>query len=242
MIREDGRRPDDLRQVRMTPGYTRWAEGSVLIEMGETRVLCTATLEDKVPHFLKGLGQGWVTAEYAMLPRATHSRTPREVNKGKPSGRTQEIQRLIGRALRSVVDLKKMGEKTLLLDCDVIQADGGTRTAAITGAYAAMMLAFEQSMRLGQMTVNPVTDWLAAVSVGKLQQGLCLDLNYSEDSRALVDMNLVMTGRGGLVEIQGTAEAEPFTRQELEQFLDLGQKGIDELIKEQKKILGREEA
>lgn len=239
-MRLDGRRQDQLRAVKITPDYVKWPEGSVLIELGDTRVICNATVEDKVPVFLKGLGQGWVTAEYAMLPRATQTRTGREVNKGKPTGRTHEIQRLIGRSLRSVVDLKAMGERTVLLDCDVLQADGGTRTASITGAFVAMCIAFKKLKAQGQITQWPIKDWLAAVSVGKLDEGLCLDLAYAEDSRALVDMNVVMNGSGGMVELQGTAEGESFSRQELNGFLDLAESGIRQLIEAQQLVLGKD--
>jgi len=239
-MRVDGREPGQLRPVRITPNYVKWPEGSVLIEVGETKVVCNATVEEKVPAFLKGLEQGWVTAEYAMLPRATQIRTVREVTKGKQSGRTQEIQRLIGRSLRSVVDLKALGERTVLLDCDVLQADGGTRTASITGAFVAMVMAFKKLQEQGQLSTLPVKDWLAAISVGKLAEGLCLDLAYEEDSCALVDMNVVMTGSGKLVEVQGTAEGEPFSREELNAFLDLAQKGINQLIEMEKMILGKD--
>ena len=202
-------------------------------------VLCNATVEERMPAFLKGTGKGWVTAEYAMLPRATQTRTAREVNAGKPSGRTSEIQRLIGRALRSVVDMEKLGERTILLDCDVLQADGGTRTASVTGAFAAMALAVRKLQREGALHTMPVRDWLAAVSVGKIgSEGLCLDLAYEEDSQALVDMNVVMTGSGGLVEVQGTAEGMPFSREEMDAFLDLAKEGIDRLVLLQKEFLG----
>ena len=239
MKRVDGRDSGQLRPVSMAKGYTQWAEGSVLISMGDTVVLCNATVEDKVPGFLKGSGKGWVTAEYAMLPRATQIRTAREVNAGKPSGRTSEIQRLIGRALRSVVDLPKLGERTVLLDCDVLQADGGTRTAAITGAFVALALALRKMQREGRLDTMPLRDWLAAVSVGKTEaDGLCLDLDYGEDSRAIVDMNVVMTGQGAFVEVQGTAEGAPFGRDEMDALLDLAKEGIDQLILLQKEQLG----
>ncbi len=238
-MRVDGRDNRQLRPVKMTKGYIQWPEGSVLIEIGDTRVLCNATVEDRVPSFLKGSGRGWVTAEYSMLPRATQTRTGREVNSGKPSGRTSEIQRLIGRALRSVVDMNKLGERTILLDCDVLQADGGTRTAAITGAFVALGLALRKMQREGLLDSLPLKDWLAAVSVGKVAGiGSCLDLAYDEDSVALVDMNVVMTGSGGLVEIQGTAEGMTFSREELDVFLDLAKEGIDQLILCQKEQLG----
>lgn len=240
-MREDGRESRQLRPVKLIRDYIKWPEGSVLIEMGNTRVLCNATVEERVPAFLKGSGKGWITAEYSMLPRATQVRTAREVNKGRPGGRTSEIQRLIGRSLRSVLDPEKLGERTILLDCDVLQADGGTRTASITGAFVALCLALRKLQRTGLLASLPVKDWLAAVSVGKVEEeGLCLDLAYGEDSRALVDMNVVMTGAGSLVEIQGTAEGEPFSRQDLEGFLELAEKGIRELIACQKEILGED--
>jgi ribonuclease PH len=238
-MRLDGRENRQLRPVKITKGYSQWPEGSVLMELGETRVLCNATVEDRIPAFLKGSGQGWVTAEYAMLPRATQIRTGREVNAGKPSGRTSEIQRLIGRSLRSVVDMRKLGERTIILDCDVLQADGGTRTAAITGSFAALALALRKMQREGLLDSLPLKDWLAAVSVGKVEGiGPCLDLAYDEDSAALVDMNVVMTGGGGLVEIQGTAEGMAFSRAELDIFLDLAREGIQQLICCQKEQLG----
>lgn len=238
-MRIDGRENRQLRPVRMTKGFIQWPEGSLLIEIGDTRVLCNASVENRVPAFLRGSGRGWVTAEYAMLPRATQVRATREAVAGKLSGRTSEIQRLIGRALRAVVDMEKLGERTILLDCDVLQADGGTRTAAITGAYVALALALRKMQREGLLTAMPLKDWLAAVSVGKIEgQGICLDLAYDEDSRALVDMNVVMTGSGGLVEIQGTAEGEPFSRREMDDFLDYAKDGIDQLIMRQKEVLG----
>ena len=238
-MRIDGRENRQLRPITMTKGYIGWPEGSLLIGMGGTLVLCNATVEDRVPAFLKGAGKGWVTAEYSMLPRATQTRTAREVNAGKPSGRTNEIQRLIGRALRSVVDMDKLGERTITLDCDVLSADGGTRTAAITGAYVALALALRKLQREGLVNAMPLKDWLAAVSVGKVEGlGVCLDLAYDEDSRALVDMNVVMTGSGTLVEVQGTAEGAPFSREEMDAFLDLAWEGIEQLILLQKEILG----
>lgn len=238
MERVDQRNPGQLRQSKLIPYYTKFAEGSVMIEMGETRVLCNATIEDKVPPFLKGMSKGWITAEYSMLPRATQVRNQREANKGKLSGRTNEIQRLIGRSLRAVVDLEALGERTVILDCDVIQADGGTRTASITGAFVALVLALEKLVKNGQLKRLPIKDWLAAVSVGKVDDTLLLDLCFSEDSRAVVDMNLVMTGKGEFVEVQGTAEGSPFTGAELDSLLTLGRQGIAELIKLQKEILG----
>ncbi|MEA4900618.1 ribonuclease PH [Desulfitobacterium sp.] len=237
MKRYDGREADQLRPVKITRGFTQNPEGSVLIEVGLTRVLCTASVEEKVPPFQKGTGLGWVTAEYSMLPRATQVRTPREASKGKLTGRTMEIQRLIGRALRSVVDFKKLGERTIWIDCDVLQADGGTRTASITGAYVALYDAIQHLMEKRTLKENPLQDSLAAISVGKVDGVPILDLAYPEDSRAEVDMNVVMTGAGKFVEIQGTAEEVPFDRNELDQFLGLAEKGIRELMSEQKAAL-----
>lgn len=237
MKRYDGREADQLRPVKITRGFTQNPEGSVLIEVGMTRVLCTASVEEKVPSFQKGSGLGWVTAEYSMLPRATQTRTPREASRGKLTGRTMEIQRLIGRALRSVVDFKKLGERTIWIDCDVLQADGGTRTASITGAYVALTDAIQYLIKKGSLKENPLQDSLAAVSVGKVEGVPILDLAYPEDSRAEVDMNVVMTGAGKFVEIQGTAEEVPFDRSELDQFLALAEKGIRELMSEQKAAL-----
>lgn len=237
MKRYDGREADQLRPVKITRGFTQNPEGSVLIEVGLTRVLCTASVEEKVPPFQKGTGLGWVTAEYSMLPRATQVRTPREASKGKLTGRTMEIQRLIGRALRSVVDFKKLGERTIWIDCDVLQADGGTRTASITGAYVALYDAIQHLMEKRILKESPLQDSLAAISVGKVDGVPILDLAYPEDSRAEVDMNVVMTGAGKFVEIQGTAEEVPFDRNELDQFLGLAEKGIRELMSEQKAAL-----
>lgn len=237
-MRQDGREPNDLRPVNITRHYIEHAEGSVLIEVGRTKVICSATLEDKVPPFLKGKGEGWITAEYGMLPRATGQRNMREVNRGKQGGRTMEIQRLIGRALRSVIDLKKLGERTLWIDCDVIQADGGTRTASITGAFVAMVDACDWLRRNGMIDKLPITDFLAATSVGIVDGQPLLDLMYTEDSRAGVDMNLVMTGSVGLVEVQGTGEAGPFSRQQLDQLLALAQSGVERLIMIQRATLG----
>lgn len=239
MKRFDGRDADQLRPVKITRGFTQMPEGSVLIEVGMTRVICTATVEEKVPSFQKGSGLGWVTAEYSMLPRATQTRNQREATKGKLTGRTMEIQRLIGRALRSVINLKKLGERTIWLDCDVIQADGGTRTASITGAYVALVDALSRLVEKGVLKENPIQDTLAAVSVGKVGGAAMLDLAYEEDSKAEVDMNVVMTGAGKFVEIQGTAEEVPFDRSELDQFLVLAEKGIRELMAEQKVALKR---
>jgi ribonuclease PH len=238
-MRANGRKPDQMRPVKITRGYTRHAEGSVLVEFGETRVLCTASVLDKLPPHLKGLAQGWVTAEYGMLPRATHTRGDREAARGKQSGRTQEIQRLIGRALRSVVDLRKLGERTVHLDCDVLQADGGTRTAAITGAFVALHDAVDGMLKRELIAQSPVRDFVAAVSVGIHGGAPVLDLDYAEDSGSGTDMNVVMTGSGGLVEVQGTAEGAPFSRKEMEAMLDLAQKGIRELVAAQKTALGK---
>ena len=234
MQRSYGRAYDELRPVKISRQFTNIPEGSVLIEIGETRVLCTASVEEKVPPFQKGSGKGWVTAEYAMIPRATQSRTQREATKGKLTGRTMEIQRLIGRALRSVVDLKKLGERTIWLDCDVLQADGGTRTAAITGAYVALVDAVQYLLEKKLIRTNPIQDTLAAISVGKVQGHAVLDLAYEEDSQADVDMNIVMTGAGKFVEIQGTAEEVPFDRADLDAFLQLAEKGIRALMEVQK--------
>jgi ribonuclease PH len=229
-LRHDGRRPDQLRHVRITRHYTKHAEGSVLIEFGDTRVLCTASVEDKVPPHQKGSGEGWVTAEYGMLPRATHTRSAREAAKGKQSGRTQEIQRLIGRSLRAVFDLRALGERTLTLDCDVLQDDGGTRTAAITGALVAAQDAVHRLLAEGVLERSPVLHPVAAVSVGIVQGVPVLDLDYVEDSGCDTDMNVVMTGAGHYVEVQGTAEGATFSRDEMNQLLVLAEKGIAELI------------
>jgi len=235
--RHDGRAPDQLREVRITRGYTLHAEGSVLVEFGRTRVLCTASIEDKVPPHQKGSGEGWVTAEYGMLPRATHTRSPREAAKGKQSGRTQEIQRLIGRSLRAVFDLKALGERTLTLDCDVLQADGGTRTAAITGAFVAAQDAVHRLLAEGKLARSPVLHPVAAVSVGIVAGLPVLDLDYVEDAGCDTDMNVVMTGAGHYVEVQGTAEGVAFTRDEMNQLLLLADKGIGELIALQRAAL-----
>jgi len=226
-----------LRAVRLTRSYTRHAEGSVLVEFGDTRVLCTASLLDRQPPHLKGTSRGWVTAEYGMLPRATNTRGDREAARGKQSGRTQEIQRLIGRALRSVVDLAKLGERTLHLDCDVLQADGGTRTAAITGAFVALHDAVGLMLNRQLIAASPILDFVAAVSVGIHDGQPVLDLDYAEDSACDTDMNVVMTGGGGMIEVQGTAEGAPFSRTQMEAMLDLAQKGIRELIAAQKAAL-----
>ena len=237
MQRVDGRTAEQLRPVTMTRDYLKFAEGSVLIEVGDTRVLCSASVEDKVPPFLKGIGSGWVTAEYALLPRSTGTRNQRESVKGKLTGRTHEIQRLIGRSLRSVVDLKMLGEKTIWIDCDVIQADGGTRTASITGAFVALVDALVK-MGFDGTKPFPVRDFLAAVSVGILSDGAAIDLCYVEDSSAIVDMNLVMTGAGHFVEVQGTGEQAPFSRQEMDEMLRLGEAGILQLMQLQREVLG----
>ncbi|MDG0055586.1 ribonuclease PH [Paenibacillus sp. P2(2022)] len=224
--------------MKLTAGVNKYAEGSVFIEVGETKVICTATVEERVPPFMKGQGKGWVTAEYSMLPRATHSRNQREAARGKLTGRTMEIQRLIGRALRSVVNLQALGERTITLDCDVIQADGGTRTTSITGSFVALAIAVNKIAIQHKLPVFPITDFLASVSVGVVGDKALLDLNYEEDSKAKVDMNLVMTGSGKYVELQGTGEESPFDRQELDQLLSLGEQGILQMIERQKEVLG----
>ena len=234
-MRVDGRRADELRKLKITRNYIKAAEGSVLIEMGDTKVICTATVEDSVPLFLRGKGTGWVTAEYAMLPRSSSQRIARERN--KVGGRTHEIQRLIGRSLRSVVDLYALGERTVLIDCDVIQADGGTRTASITGAYIALVDAIRSIYKQNLINSVPVRDYLAAISVGIAGGKPLLDLCYVEDSEAEVDLNLVMTGKGRIVEVQGTAEGAPFSKKELGRLLALGEKGIKTLINHQKAVL-----
>ena len=236
--RTDGRALDELRPVRITPGFLPYAEGSVLIEMGNTRVVCAASLEDRVPPFVRNSGQGWLTAEYSMLPRATQTRTGREIGRGGPSGRTHEIQRLIGRSLRAVADMKALSERTLTLDCDVLQADGGTRTAAITGAYVAFALASENLLKAARITRPLITGQVAAVSVGIVDNVPLLDLKYDEDSRAEVDMNVVCTGDGRFIELQGTAEREPFSRAQMDELVDLGMRGIQSLINIQKEIIG----
>jgi len=236
-MRKSGRRPDDLRAVRITRGYTRHAEGSVLIECGDTKVLCTASVLEQQPPHLRGKPQGWVTAEYGMLPRSTNTRSDREAARGKQSGRTQEIQRLIGRALRAIVDLGKLGERTIHLDCDVIQADGGTRTASITGAFVALHDAVSYLLARRAIPASPIVDFVAAVSVGVLDGAPVLDLDYGEDYACSTDMNVVMTGGGGLVEVQGTAEGVPFSRAELDAMIELAGKGIRELIAAQRAAL-----
>ena len=240
MTRPSGRTADQLRQLRITRQYTCHAEGSVLIEFGNTKVLCTASVDEKVPGFLKGKGQGWVTAEYGMLPRSTHTRSDREAARGKQSGRTQEIQRLIGRSLRAVTDLKALGERQITLDCDVLQADGGTRCASITGAYVALHDALAGLVAKGLLASNPLRDFVAAVSVGIVDGQPVLDLDYPEDSACDTDMNVVMTGSGGMVELQGTAEGAPFSRAELNALLALADQGIADIIAAQKSALGLE--
>ena len=236
--RIDGRRRDQIRPVKVTRNFTKHAEGSVLIEMGDTKVICTASVEEKVPPFLKGKGTGWVTAEYAMLPRATHDRSPRESVKGKQGGRTLEIQRLVGRALRAVIDTGRLGERTIWIDCDVIQADGGTRTASITGSFIALADAIAVLRKKDLLKVNPLSDYLAAISIGKVGGQVMVDLAYEEDSHAEVDLNLVMTGAGQYVEVQGTAERTPFNKKDMDEFLDLGWGAIRELVDLQKSLIG----
>lgn len=236
-MRSDQRTPDQIRPVKITPGYLLTAEGSALIEVGYTRVLCAASVEDTVPQFLRGSGKGWVTAEYAMLPRATVTRTPREVNKGKPSGRTHEIQRLIGRSLRAVVNMAALGERTVTLDCDVLQADGGTRTASITGAFVAMALALRQMTAFGAFKSMPVVDYVAATSVGLVNGETLADLSYEEDSQADVDMNVVMTGTGRFVEVQATAEKIPFDQAQMGRLLEMARIGIAQLVEIQRSIV-----
>jgi ribonuclease PH len=236
--RVDGRRVDELRPLSIKRGYLKNAEGSAMIEMGGTRVLCAATVEERVPPWMRNSGRGWITAEYSMLPRSSHDRISREVNRGHVGGRTHEIQRLIGRSLRAVVNLEALGERQILIDCDVIEADGGTRTAAITGSFLALADAVRWLTKRTELPGQPLRDFVAAVSVGIVNGTPCLDLCYQEDSKAQVDMNLIMTGSGRLVEIQGTAEGEAFTEKELHQLLDLGKGGIKKLVAAQKRILG----
>lgn len=237
-MRINGREANERRPMNLTVNVNKYAEGSVHIEVGDTKVICTATVEEKVPMFMKGQGKGWVTAEYSMLPRATHSRNQRESARGKQSGRTMEIQRLIGRALRSVVDLQALGERSITIDCDVLQADGGTRTTSITGAFVALALAVNKIVQKHSLPVFPITDYLASVSVGIVGQETLLDLNYEEDSKAKVDMNVVMTGQGQFVEVQGTGEENPFSREELNSMLELAEQGIHEMIQIQREALG----
>ena len=237
-VRPSGRAPDALRPIEILRGYTKHAEGSVLVSFGDTRVLCTASIEERVPQFLKGKGQGWVTAEYGMLPRATHTRGDREAARGKQSGRTQEIQRLIGRSLRAVTDLTALGERQVKIDCDVLQADGGTRTAAITGSYIALHLAFQHMRELGALKAIPLSDQVAAVSCGIVRGESCLDLDYEEDSGAEADANFVITGQGRLVEVQATAERGSFERRQLDQMLALAESGVSQLVARQRVALG----
>ncbi|OPX84324.1 MAG: Ribonuclease PH [Pelotomaculum sp. PtaB.Bin104] len=237
MARIDGRGPGQLRPVRITKNWNKYAEGSVLIEVGDTKVICTATVEEKVPPFLRGGGKGWITAEYGMIPRATGTRNPREAARGRVGGRTHEIQRLVGRSLRSVTDLSALGERSILLDCDVIQADGGTRTASITGAFVALAEALDKLKQRGVIQRAPLTDFIAATSVGRLGGEIVLDLCYREDSAAEVDMNVVMTGSGRFVEIQGTGEEASFTRQEMDRMIELAVQGIKQLISCQQEAL-----
>lgn len=238
MQRIDGRNKDQIRPVKITRNYLKHAEGSVLIEMGDTKVICTASIEERVPPFVKGTGKGWITSEYGMLPRSTETRKPRESTRGKVDGRTMEIQRLIGRALRSIVDLQKLGEMTVYIDCDVIQADGGTRTASITGAFVALVDALNKLVVQEKLKAIPLNGYIAAVSVGIKDGEAILDLNYAEDSTCQVDMNLVMTDKGEFIEIQGTGEESPFSKTQLQELMELGEKGIKDLIEAQKQSLG----
>lgn len=239
LIRFDGRRRDQVRPIKVTRNFIKHAEGSVLIEMGDTKVICTASVEEKVPPFLRDKGKGWVTAEYAMLPRSTHERSPREAVKGRQGGRTVEIQRLVGRALRAVTDTTLMGERTVWVDCDVIQADGGTRTASITGSFIALADACAVLKKKELIKKSPLTDYLAAISVGKVGGEVLVDLAYQEDSLADVDLNLVMTGSGRYVEVQGTAERTPFEKKDMDEFLALGWTAIQDLVMLQKELIGR---
>ncbi len=238
LLRQDGRREDQIRPVKISRDFIKYAEGSVLIEMGGTKVICTASVEEKVPPFLKDKGRGWVTAEYAMLPRATQDRTQREAVKGRQGGRTLEIQRLVGRSLRAVTDMAEMGERTVWIDCDVIQADGGTRTASITGAFIALADALAVLKRKNLIKKRPLTDYLAAISIGKVGGQIMVDLAYEEDVLAEVDLNLVMTGRGRYVEVQGTAERAPFEKKDLDEFVALGWRAIQDLVALQKELVG----
>jgi ribonuclease PH len=237
VFRSDNRAPEQMRPVNIVPDFVSTAEGSCLIEVGNTRVICTASVEEMVPAFQKGSGKGWITAEYSMLPRSTLTRTPREASRGRQSGRTHEIQRLIGRALRAVVDLRRLGERTITLDCDVIQADGGTRTASITGAFVALGLAMEKLVEAGTLSAAPLRDFVAAVSVGVVEGSVLLDLCYEEDSQAEVDLNFVMTGGRKIVEIQATAEQHPFDEAQLKKMMDFGAKGVELLIAKQRGVL-----
>jgi ribonuclease PH len=236
-MRSDGRKNNELRPLRVTPSYIKTADGSVLIEMGDTRVICTAKLEERVPPFLRNSGKGWITAEYGMLPGSSRERIGRESSRGKVGGRTHEIQRLIGRSLRAVADLNSLGERTIWIDCDVIQADGGTRTASITGAYVALVEAARGWLQRGLISVNPIKDSVAAISIGIVDGKMLLDLCYEEDSKADVDMNFVMTGSGKFIEVQGTAESAPFTKRQMERMAEVAQDGIRQLLKAQKKTI-----
>lgn len=236
-MRSDGRKPSQLRPLKITPSYIKTADGSVLIEMGDTKVICTAKLEERAPQFLRNSGKGWITAEYGMLPGSSQARVGRESARGRVGGRTHEIQRLIGRSLRAIADLKSLGERTIWVDCDVIQADGGTRTASITGAYVALVEAVRNWLNRGVITADPIKDSVAAVSIGIIDGKIHLDLCYEEDSRADVDMNFVMTGSGKFIEVQGTAENSPFTKKQMERMAEIAQQGIKELLKAQKKVI-----
>lgn len=238
-MRPSGRAPDQLRPVSLEPGFSRHAEGSCLVRFGDTHVLCTASVDERVPPWMRNTGRGWVTAEYGMLPRSTHTRTDREAARGKQSGRTQEIQRLIGRSLRAVVDLAAMGERQINIDCDVLQADGGTRTASITGSWVALHFAFERLIKEGKLTTSPITGQVAAVSCGLWEGTPVLDLDYPEDSKAQADANFVLTGSGGIVEVQGTAEDKPFSEPEFIALLELAKKGIGELTRLQRLAIGK---
>ena len=238
-MRPSGRTPDQLRPVSLEPGFSRHAEGSCLVKFGDTHVLCTASIDEKVPPWMRNSGKGWVTAEYGMLPRSTHTRTDREAARGKQSGRTQEIQRLIGRSLRAVVNLQAMGERQINIDCDVLQADGGTRTASITGSWVALHFAFERLIKDGKLAANPLSGTVAAVSCGLWEGTAVLDLDYPEDSKAEADANFVLTGTGGIVEVQGTAEKDPFSEAQFLELLALAKKGIGELVILQKQAIGK---
>jgi ribonuclease PH len=237
-MRTDGRKLAQLRPIKITPSYIKTADGSVLIEMGDTKVICTAKLEERVPPFLRNTGKGWITAEYGMLPGSSATRIGRESSRGKVGGRTHEIQRLIGRSLRAIADLRSLGERTIWIDCDVIQADGGTRTASITGAYVALTEAVRNWLGRGVISIDPIKDAVAAVSIGIVKGRILLDLCYEEDSKADVDMNFVMTGAGKFIEVQGTAETSPFTRRQMERMAEIAQTGIRELLKTQKNVIG----
>ena len=237
-MRTDGRKLAQLRPIKITPSYIKTADGSVLIEMGDTKVICTAKIEERVPPFLRNSGKGWITAEYGMLPGSSATRIGRESSRGKVGGRTHEIQRLIGRSLRAIADLRSLGEKTIWIDCDVIQADGGTRTASITGAYVALIEAVRSWLGRGVISIDPIKDAVAAVSIGIVEGKILLDLCYEEDSKADVDMNFVMTGAGKFIEVQGTAEASPFKRRQMEHMAEIAQTGIKELLKTQKNVIG----